>query len=73
MDNNESEVITFTRNELYEKLCNTPTIKLARDLGFPMLRLEKYVKSIRSPSLLWVIGPSSRMGKPCRGRLCRKS
>jgi hypothetical protein len=31
MDNNKSEVVAFTRNELYEQTWNTPTIKLARE------------------------------------------
>ena len=53
MDNNESEVITFTRNELYEKLWNTPTIKLAREYGFSDVALGKICKkhSIPKPPL----------------------
>ena len=53
MNNNESEVITFTRNELYEKIWNTPTIKLARDFGLSDVALGKICKkhSIPKPPL----------------------
>jgi hypothetical protein len=53
MDNNESEVITFTRNELYEKIWNTPTIKLAKDFGLSDVALGKMCKkhSIPKPPL----------------------
>jgi hypothetical protein len=53
MNNNESEVITFTRNELYEKIWNTPTIKLAKDFGLSDVALGKICKkhSIPKPPL----------------------
>ena len=73
MNNNESEVITFTRNDLYEKIWSTPTIKVAKDFGIWMLRLGKYVKNIRFPSRRWVIGPGSRTGNPWRDHLCQVS
>jgi hypothetical protein len=44
MDNNQSEVITLTRNELYEKIWHTPTIKLARDFGLSDVALGKVCK-----------------------------
>ena len=53
MNNNGSEVITFTRNELYEKIWNTPTIKLAKDFGLSDVALGKICKkhSISKPPL----------------------
>jgi hypothetical protein len=53
MDNNKSEVVAFTRNELYEKIWNTPTIKLARDFGLSDVALGKICKkhSIPKPPL----------------------
>jgi hypothetical protein len=60
MDHDESEIITRTRNELYEKIWNTPTIKLAKYLGLSDVALGKYVKSMRFPNRRWVIGPGSR-------------
>ena len=53
MNNNDAKVITFTRNELYEKIWNTPTIKLARDLGLSDVALGKICKkhSIPKPPL----------------------
>jgi hypothetical protein len=53
MNHDESEVITFTRNELYEKIWNTPTTKLARDFGLSDVALGKICKrhSIPKPPL----------------------
>jgi hypothetical protein len=53
MNNNESAVITFTRNELYEKIWNTPTIKLAKDFRLSDVALGKICKkhSIPKPPL----------------------
>jgi hypothetical protein len=53
MNINESEVITFTRNELYEKIWNTPTTKLAKDFGLSDVALGKICKkhSIPKPPL----------------------
>jgi hypothetical protein len=44
MNQRESEVITFTRNELYEKIWNTPTIKLAKEFGLSDVALGKICK-----------------------------
>jgi hypothetical protein len=53
MNQHEPEVITFTRNELYEKIWNTPTVKLARDFGLSDVALGKICKkhSIPKPPL----------------------
>ena len=47
------KVIKCTRNELYEKIWNTPTIKLARDFGLSDVALGKICKkhSIPKPPL----------------------
>ena len=44
MNHDESEIITFTRNELYDKIWNTPTIKLAKDFGLSDVALGKICK-----------------------------
>jgi hypothetical protein len=64
MDNHESEVVKFTRNELYEKIWNTPTIKLAKDFGLSDVGLGKICKkhSIPKPPL----------GRSLRSRLPNK-
>jgi len=53
MNHDRSDVITFTRNELYEKIWNTPTTKLARDFGLSDVALGKICKkhSIPKPPL----------------------
>src|SRR5690349_5634418 len=53
MNHDRSDVIMFTRNELYEKIWNTPTIKLARDFGLSDVALGKICKkhSIPKPPL----------------------
>jgi hypothetical protein len=53
MNHDQSEVITFTRSELYEKIWNTPTTKLARDFGLSDVALGKICKkhSIPKPPL----------------------
>jgi hypothetical protein len=53
MNHDQSKVITFTRNELYEKIWSTPTIKLARDFGLSDVALGKICKkhSIPKPPL----------------------
>ena len=49
MNHDQSEVITFTRSELYEKIWNTPTIKLARDFGLSDVALGKICKKHAIP------------------------
>ncbi|HEY7163865.1 MAG TPA: hypothetical protein VIB79_04850 [Candidatus Binatia bacterium] len=49
MDNHEPGVIKFTRNELYEKIWNTPTTKLARDFGLSDVALGKICKKHSIP------------------------
>ncbi len=44
MDHDRSESITLTRNELYEKIWNTPTTKLAKDFGLSDVALGKICK-----------------------------
>ena len=53
MTNNGSETITLSRVELYEKIWNIPTIKLARDFGLSDVALGKICKkhSIPKPPL----------------------
>lgn len=53
MNHDKSEIITFSRNELYDKIWNTPTIKLARDFGLSDVALGKICKkhSIPKPPL----------------------
>ncbi len=53
MNHDQSDDITFTRNELYEKIWNTPTIKLAKDFGLSDVALGKICKkhSIPKPPL----------------------
>jgi hypothetical protein len=53
MNHDQSDVITFTRNELYEKIWSTPTIKLARDFGLSDVAVGKICKkhSIPKPPL----------------------
>jgi len=49
MNYNGSEIITLTRNELYEKIWNTPTTKLARDFGLSDVGLGKICKKHMIP------------------------
>jgi hypothetical protein len=49
MNYNGSEIITLSRNELYEKIWSTPTIKLAKDFGLSDVGLGKICKKHMIP------------------------
>jgi hypothetical protein len=65
MDHDESEIITLTRNELYEKIWNIPTIKLAKDFGLSDVALGKICKKHSIPKSPLGYWASSRTEKPC--------
>jgi hypothetical protein len=49
MDNDQSEIVTLSRKELYEKIWQTPTTKLAEAFGLSDVALGKICKKYLIP------------------------